>query len=79
MSDKTIKGTIDVKDMSEVKAQKDGGIVIALSDGQSTIKLRHPTKTGESAALWIDAIDEARTAAAATRMPRSKQFATSPE
>eukprot|EP00935_MAST-01C_sp_MAST-1C-sp1_P002874 g2874.t1 len=64
MSDKTIKGTIDVKDMSEVTAQKDGGIVIALSDGQSTIKLRHPSKTEDSAASWIDAIDEARTAAA---------------
>ena len=56
-----VKGTIDVRKISEMDAAKDGAIAIIMSDG-GKINLKAPSE--QSAALWVDALEGARTAAA---------------
>ena len=56
-----VKGTIDVRKISEMDAAKDGAIAIIMSDG-GKIKLKAPSE--QSAALWVVALEGARAAAA---------------
>eukprot|EP00935_MAST-01C_sp_MAST-1C-sp1_P002436 g2436.t1 len=60
-SDDTVKGTIDVREIAELAAGKDGVIMMATSDG-GKINLKAPSET--SAASWVDAIEQVRMAAA---------------
>ena len=61
-SDETAKGKIDVHEISEMALGKDGVMVIVMKDG-GKIKLRHPSGTRESSALWADAVLEAQATA----------------
>ena len=58
-ADSALKGTIDVRQISKLSAGKDGAIAIIMGDG-GKVHLKAPSE--QSAALWMDALEGARTA-----------------